>query len=455
MLHGIDSFSKQLIMKTIITTIAVLIQLALFAQLPKGDRTLAWVTEPAEGEEFIDAFNYGLDGCMESVHHFFKWNDMETDSGAFNAEFIADNLDVVNYFYPLYDLKVEMTIAMTNTVAKETPEDLMPVSFDDPEMINRFKIFMDTVLTHLPDVELEVINIGNESDILFNTDETHYAAFKVFLDSIIPYTKMRYNELYDKEVNIGVTMTLDGMISADRGPLCALLNENTDVISTTYYPLEPDFTMSDPTVVFEDFDALVDAYADSEQPIYFSECGYASSETCNSNETKQAEFYSNVFEAWDLHADRIKYLTIFKLTDWSAEQVVEFGEYYGLDDPAFLEYLRTLGVRQYDGTFKSAYDIILCELEARDWCGSACPLSKLEEETSNQTRIYPQPASNVINVNLSSSAIESFIIMNQYGKIVAQSANNQIDVAHLPSGLYIALIRNINGNFVTSSIMIQ
>lgn len=133
-------------------------------------------------------------------------------------------------------------------------------------------------------------------------------------------------------------MTLHGLISDDRRPLCAALNDRTDVISTTYYPLDFDFTMQDSEVVFEDFDALIKAYSDSEQLIYFSECGYASSETCNSSEEQQAHFFSNVFEAWDLHMDRIKYLTIFKLTDWTEADVIAFGEYYDIDDPIFLEY---------------------------------------------------------------------------------------------------------------------
>jgi hypothetical protein len=441
-------------MKRFIILLCLFIHFGLFAQLPKGDRTLAWITEPAEGEEFIEAFNYGQDACMESVHHFFKWNDLETDAGEYDAEFIAGNLDVVNLFYPMFDMKVELTIAMTNTVAKETPEDLMDVPFDDPDLINRFKVFMDTVLVHLPDVELAVINIGNESDILFNTDEEQYLAFKVFLDSIIPYTKMRYNELYGKEVNMGVTMTLEGMTSPDRGPLCAILNENTDVISTTYYPLGPAFVMNDPTIVFEDFQHLVDAY-DTDQPIYFSECGYASSETCNSNEIKQAQFYSNMFAAWDLHADRIKYMTIFKLTDWSSEFADELGEYYGLDHPAFLEYLRTLGVREYDGTFKLAYDFILCELEARDWCDLECPLTEIAEMEESTILFYPQPAQDVITINLPENQLKEVRIISPTGQVILKSQSTNISLAKIPKGLYLIQIEENNGSLFADKLIIN
>lgn len=50
-----------------------------------------------------------------------------------------------------------------------------------------------------------------------------------------------------------------------------------------------------PEVVVDDFGSLVDIYSNPEQPIYFVECGYASSSVCNSSEELHSEFYRNVF----------------------------------------------------------------------------------------------------------------------------------------------------------------
>lgn len=184
-------------MKASALFILLLFQLTIFAQSPKGDRTIAWIPESVEGEDYIDALNYALVGCMESAHHFFKWNDLESEPGIFDSTFIADNLGAVNWVYPYYDLRVEMTIAITNTVEKETPSDLIDTPYDDPLLIERFKIMLDTLFAHIPDVDLMVLNIGNETDILFGTNEDEYAAFGVFLDSIVPYAKSRYADLYD------------------------------------------------------------------------------------------------------------------------------------------------------------------------------------------------------------------------------------------------------------------
>ncbi|MGB1103064.1 MAG: T9SS type A sorting domain-containing protein [Crocinitomicaceae bacterium] len=392
---------------------------------------------------------------MESAHHFFKWNDLESEPGIFDSTFIAHNLGAVNWVYPYYDLRVEMTIAITNTVEKETPSDLIDTPYDDPLLIERFKIMLDTLFAHIPDVDLMVLNIGNETDILFGTNEDEYAAFGVFLDSIVPYAKSRYADLYDKELTIGAIMTLHGLISDDRGPLCAALNERTDVISTTYYPLDFDFTMQDPEVVFEDFDALIEAYSDSEQLIYFSECGYASSETCNSSEEQQAHFFSNVFEAWDLHMDRIKYLTIFKLTDWTEADVIAFGEYYDIDDPIFLEYLRTLGVRDEFGDFKLAYDFILCELAARDWCAVECDLTTTVSEEQETIQFYPQPAINQLSVSLNANEIKEFTLFDQTGRIVRTSSSSSMMLNQIPTGIYIANVLTPDGEIYREKVIIQ
>lgn len=49
--------------------------------------------------------------------------------------------------------------------------------------------------------------------------------------------------------------------------------------------------------------------------------------------------------AWDTYYDNIKYLTIFKITDWSADMIDYFENYYGVGDNIFLEYLATQGIR--------------------------------------------------------------------------------------------------------------
>lgn len=442
-------------MKTLSLTFILFLTLASYGQLLKGDRTLAWQVDMSENGDFAMAFEHCKAACMESVHMSLTWSGLEPTSGEFDADIITNYLDVANLFYPLNDTKVELQLAVTNTTAKEVPADLMATDFDAPTMIARFKTALDTVFAHIPDVELAALNIGNETDILFGTDEAQYEAFASFLEEISEYARTTYYALYDKELKIGTTLTLEGLTSPAKSDLCQLLNAHTDIVSTTYYPLMPDFTMAAPAIVEEDFDALVAEYPNTEQPIYFAECGYASSSTCNSSDELQAQFYTNVFTNWDKHIANIKYLTIFKSTDWSEEAVEAFGVYYGIDDPIFLEYLRTLGVRTWegDGTHKLAYEFILCELEARDWCAVECNLSNLTKTASKaDIAIYPNPVINSMTVEVN-HPVEKLLLFNAAGQMVRQSNTTTINLSTLKKGAYILEIQFKDGSIAKRKVI--
>lgn len=105
-----------------------------------------------------------------------------------------------------------------------------------------------------------------------------------------------------------------------------------------------------------------------EKPVYMMEVGYPSSSICQSSEQKQAEFIQQVFYAWDNYQDRIKYINFLWLHDLSASQVIRFQQYYGLSEPKFGEFLRTLGLRTYEstGVDKKAFSILVSQAKLRN-----------------------------------------------------------------------------------------
>lgn len=425
---------------------ALLCSFQLAAQLPKGDRILAWQVDQAENNDYDSAFLYAQNACMESIHLAVSWSTIESNSGNFDAGAIAGIFDVANIYYPAFGTKVELQLATINTVAKETPADLINTDFDDPLMVNRFKTFLDTVFAHIPDMELSALNIGNEHDIYFGGNATAYSQYKSFLNEIVPYAKQLYFNLHGTNLKVGTTFTFDGLIDTSSALLCQSVNDSLDIVSTTYYPLNSDYTMEDPSIVSSDFGSLVTLYPNINQPIYFAECGYSSGALCNSSEAKQAEFYQHVFSAWDTYQDNIKYLTIFKSTDWSQASIDTFEIYYGISDPIFLEYLATLGVRNWegDGSNKLAYGTILCELEARNWCSVTClDASTSSLENSVKLSLHPNPVTDLLFIE-SEMAVESIQISTLNGTIVQNSIQNQIDVSSLTPGVYIATIQTKN-----------
>lgn len=445
---------KQLILIVITLLIPALGNLA--AQTPKGDRTFAWSVDMAENDDYYLAFEFAQAACIQSSHLSVMWSELEPEEGVFSED-LLNLLTFADYFYPLNSTKIELQFGVTNTVIKTVPADLVAINYNDPVFIARYKTALDSIFTRIPNLELSSLNIGNESDILFGTDPDQYAAFKTFLNEVVPYAKSRYFELYGIDLKIGTTLTLYGLIDPIKSTLCADLNTGLDIVSVTYYPLEDDFTMKPPTEIEPDFDALIAIYNDPAQPIHFAECGYASSETCNSTPIKQAQFFSEVFRLWDKHYDYIKYLTIFKSTDWSYETIDYLRDYYGIDDPVFLEYLRTLGVRTWDGdgTNKLAYEFILCELDARDWCDITCPLSSLtKDDIVLDLTIKPNPFANAITLQTNQNLI-SVKLYSLTGELVLEAGTGiyQIDLSHLPNGIYLCEAQTENGDISRQKIV--
>ncbi|MBI3035807.1 hypothetical protein HYY71_05790, partial [Candidatus Woesearchaeota archaeon] len=72
-----------------------------------------------------------------------------------------------------------------------------------------------------------------------------------------------------------------------------------------------------------------------------------------------------IFKAWDKHADQIRYVSFAWLNDLSWNGTDDFGQYYGYSERKFLELLRTLGLRTYEGKDKEAFKALNEEAKAR------------------------------------------------------------------------------------------
>lgn len=457
-------FPKGLLWSTLTLTLSLTLALA-HAQAPKGGRMLAYQVDMAQNADYDSAYAYALDGCMESIHLFFTWSGMEPDTASgFDPNFVSNFLILSNLYYPAFGTKAELQIAPINTNVLEMPAELSNLALSDPVVINRFKRLLDTVFAYLPDLELKALNIGNESDIWLGTDPNGYADFRIFLDAVIPHAKQRYFNLHGTDLKVGTTFTLDGLTDPVKGPLAKSVNNGLDIVTTTYYPLKPDFTMHPPSVVAADFAALVAEYPDTNQPIYFAEVGYASSSVCNSSDALQAQFFENVFDAWDTHRANIRYLTIFKTTDWSQADVDTFANYYGIQNLEFKEYLRTLGIRTWpgDGANKPAYEAIKCALSDRNWCSVNCPLTAIASPQTDGfgLKVVPNPAKGAFSIRFENPAHMPVLVTvtDIHGRVVRQFGFTMADHAEvhagaLAPGIYFARLDGLAGQQVRKFIV--
>ena len=355
--------------------------------LQKNDRLLGiHPSEPQTG--FVKAFQVAQTVGFDYYNLHLIWGKgsfvgtlpvppMETNShmGCLGAS--TYNFGLANSahgFYSAYNKKLMITIGTIDTNNKFVPECLTGVAFDDATfMIQMFKYMLDGLFSELNSgipQKLVLLNIGNEIDAyseLSTCPSAGWTRYKTFFDAVSSYAKTKQSNL-----QISVTGTYSGLIDPNKVPCFKSLLANADVVSVTYYPMDSNFKMKSPDVVYEDFKKIVDLYPD--KPIYFQEAGYSSgSQHVSSSVSLQAQFIKNVFKGWDKFQPNIKAVSFLNLHEWSQTQVDGFGTQYqvcpGSLCSSFKEYLQTLGLRTFsgDGTDKESFQTLKTEASKRGW----------------------------------------------------------------------------------------
>lgn len=327
--------------------------------LPKGERILEMHLNESENGNFDQSVEKAKSAGAESASLSVFWDDIETAPGVYNPD--PNYLDIANAYYPAQNLQVSLVISVLDTTEIRLPDDLEGKALDDPEVINRFIDLLDYVAGQIPDLELTSLAIGNEIDGVLGADRESWQAYEAFFTSAAEHTRTLW-----PDVPVGSKITLEGL-TGHIANASQSLNQSSDVIMVTYYPLRENFTVRDPRVIHENLDRLTSLYPD--RKIYITEIGYPTSKVNGSSLRKQAEFIRETFAAWDDHADQIPVLSYSWLTDLSQNSVREYEAYYGLSDPAFSEFLRTLGIRTYPGSGedKPGYQSLKDETGTRGW----------------------------------------------------------------------------------------
>jgi hypothetical protein len=196
-------------------------------------------------------------------------------------------------------------------------------------------------------------------DLVLESD-TEWQKYTEFYEAVLDSLKPKY-----PSINFGVKTTImDGVFTNELAKI-QRINQNSDVVMLNYYPQDKSFQVLQPDIVKTHFSDVASDF--NGQEIWFTEIGYQSgSDLCNSSEKKQAEFFHHMFTAWDNHKDQIKYMMINWLHDQSPQTIEDWKDYYG-NDPALVEYLSTLGLRNYNDTDKAAWKQLLEETNARGW----------------------------------------------------------------------------------------
>ncbi len=291
------------------------------------------------------------------------WEILEPTVGNYDNSLPA----IIDSFYPAQAIDVTLVLRPLDTPGPRFPADLAG-TFDNAAVLTAFDNFLTNLHAQLTALnasgKLRWIQVGNEIDAYLGSDPIRWAQWKTFFDA----AKARINILWPGvEVSSVIqfsTLQNNSVLSEYQNLLPSL-----DNVVLTYYPLNADFTMRTPDTVAGDFDLMVTTFPT--ESLFLQECGYPSSAVNNSSETQQADFFTEVFKAWDTHADRISVIDIawqYDISDAEASQlVIDFGLAGTTNEAAFKSYLATIGLSNYDATEKLALQRLRDELTSRGW----------------------------------------------------------------------------------------
>ncbi len=386
------------------------------------------------------SFNY--DSCfaigkklgMTQTGLFQVWASIETSPLTYNFTIF----DIANSYYPAQNIAIDLTLAPIATNVLEVPSDLTTISFSSIVMINRFKRLLDSINTHIPNITLSSLVIGSEHDVYLGSNTAKWNEYTIFYNAASAYAKTIWPGL-----KVATELTFDGIVN--QNSFAQTLNTSSDYIGVSYYPLNSNFTVKPVSAIPIDFTTLVGLYPS--KPLCFYQYGYPSSSTCNSSDLQQSQFISQTFTSWDTYASQIKLIDFTWLHDLSPSTVAYYSTYYGISNPVFLEYLRTLGLRTWGsiGTDKLALHELQCQAKQRGYntlnmnCTNGINDIKLQ---TNAFQLYPNPASNQLVVLVDEINPINVKIYNAIGieiynvNPIKGTKEIRIDVSPLSSGFY-------------------
>lgn len=332
-------------------------------QRPPGVLSISayYYTEPVTTNDadllqrYLQAFQQVRDAGANGQFQSYRWSELESAVDAYNSAKLADFTSAMNSAEQ-NGLTQLLGLQVINTVTREVPAGLGATAWDDPAMINAFTGLLDQLLPSMQG-RVTYLSIGNEVDVYFeNARMDELVAYKTFVSAIQTYLENRL-----PQAQLGITVTAGGWLGSNVQSWLDL-TANTDVIISTYYPLQGDFSVQPPTAAAADIPALLSVVTD--RPWVFQEVGYPASTIGGSSEAMQAEFVRQVFATWRDANGRIPFLNWFLLHDFSTELVDQFVGYYGVNNPNFRAYLDSLGLRNRNNTDKQAWTVLLQEAES-------------------------------------------------------------------------------------------
>ncbi len=316
------------------------------------------IADLPQGRSYDDNVAKALEVKAGATSLSLQWNQVEVAPQKYTDP--GEALTISNVYYPSVKLKLSLNIRSVDTVTTPIPSDLVKTKFDSPLMISRYQSMLDWVFEKIPNVDLVSLQIGNELDLNSISTPAFWEQYSAFASQVTSHVHLRRPGTL-----VGFTVTHGSAEGKFKSNILAASN-GCDVIGVTYYPLTQNSIVLPVSVVEGDFAKIISAFGT--KPIYVQEVGYPTGKANRSSELLQAQFLEKVFEAWDQHADKIPYLSIDRLVDYSHSGSTSMAADYGFHgNVAFTSFLETIGMQSHTGKDKAAVATLKKLTQERDW----------------------------------------------------------------------------------------
>lgn len=333
--------------------------------LAQGTRTLGMDIKSVPLVDYAAAYLQATALGVREVSVSLDWSLLEPTE----SNYVDTLPDIIDSFYPSQTGDITLVLRPLDTPGPRLPSDLAGRAFDDQRVITAFENFLSNLHSRLPTLnasgKLKWIHIGNEIDAYLGSNSGRWAEWQTFFNA----AKNQIESLWGSSVIVSSVVQYSALTNNNIRPLYLTFLNAADAAALTYYPLNSDFTMKPTSAVATDFDFMTNTITG--KSILLQECGYPSDVLNNSSETKQANFISAVFNAWDTHSDRIELIDFtwqYDVDEATVDQwIIDFGMGGQPNVDKFKTYLWTLGLSNNDSTEKLALQRLRDELLTRSW----------------------------------------------------------------------------------------
>jgi len=367
------------------------------------------------------------DKGMGYFHSIYTWQDLEQiqNNGLLSA--------VIDYFIHIkedYEFKHHLLIRNPAITFNAVPPDYLGMTYSDTAMTNAFYDFCIETVDSFAMV-LDYLTIGGEADGYFAVYPEQLHDYVNVLSDVADYVHTNY-----PSIKFATTLTfLHGVMENDT--LWQLTKDFSDMLSVTYWPLEPDFMVMPSAVTgIEGHISDLIAAAD-DKPVIIKESGLPSATLLNSSEAMQEQFAAELFYQ-TMNEDQIEIVGWDFLADFDSITLDQLVIQHQIYTPEFRAYIGTLGLMDTTGNPKPAYNTYL---QIMDSLCNSLSIEQNEENTGEDIFFYPNPANSRFMIEtVKDCRVKMF---DCHGRLVLEEKDTRIiDITHLTDGIYFLRIES-------------